>query len=203
MVGVRIEKLTNNKIKVTLTTADLINLNIDVEQLEPDSKELHSFLFHIMETIREETDFNPYSGQVVVEATPSNEGISIMVSRLGGGKKKITKREFKKATSVKPATKKSARTEIFYFDKFNDLCTALSESPEESLIAGCLYRLNDIYCFTIKKESVHNACLSVMSEFSAKKSLFPLQLVYIKEHGELIAKGKKLVDMAEKVKQLM
>ncbi|MGN0107001.1 MAG: adaptor protein MecA, partial [Hominilimicola sp.] len=48
----RIEKLNNDKIKVTLTASDLINLNIDVKQLEPDSQELHTFLFHIMETIR-------------------------------------------------------------------------------------------------------------------------------------------------------
>ena len=51
----RIEKLNKDKIKVTLTTAELINLDIDVKRLSPDSKELHTFLFHIMETIREET----------------------------------------------------------------------------------------------------------------------------------------------------
>lgn len=48
----RIEKLNKDKIKVTLTTAELINLDIDVKRLSPDSKELHTFLFHIMETIR-------------------------------------------------------------------------------------------------------------------------------------------------------
>ena len=59
----RIEKLNKDKIKVTLTTAELINLDIDVKRLSPDSKELHTFLFHIMETIREETGFNPYNGR--------------------------------------------------------------------------------------------------------------------------------------------
>ena len=44
----RIEKLNKDKIKVTLTTAELINLDIDVKRLSPDSKELHTFLFHIM-----------------------------------------------------------------------------------------------------------------------------------------------------------
>ena len=41
-----------------------------------------------METIREETGFNPYNGQVVVEATPSQDGISILVKRLNKGIKK-------------------------------------------------------------------------------------------------------------------
>ena len=38
----RIEKLNKDKIKVTLTTAELINLDIDVKRLSPDSKELHT-----------------------------------------------------------------------------------------------------------------------------------------------------------------
>ena len=59
----RIEKLAENKIKVTLTAADLSRLNIDIKQLTPASRELHTFLFHIMETVREETGFNPYNGQ--------------------------------------------------------------------------------------------------------------------------------------------
>ena len=101
----RIEKLNKDKIKVTLTTAELINLDIDVKRLSPDSKELQTFLFHIMETIREETGFNPYNGQVVVEATPSQDGISILVKRLNKGIKKITEEQFKKVVSVKPKKK--------------------------------------------------------------------------------------------------
>ena len=85
----RIEKLNNDKVVVTLTTADLTTLDIDIKQLSPNSKELHTFLFHIMETIHKETGFNPYSGQVVVEATPSSEGITILVSRLNTAAKKV------------------------------------------------------------------------------------------------------------------
>ena len=140
----RIEKLNKDKIKVTLTTAELINLDIDVKRLSPDSKELHTFLFHIMETIREETGFNPYNGQVVVEATPSQDGISILVKRLNKGIKKITEEQFKKVVSVKPKKKE----------------------PE-------------------------------------RMSIYPLQNEYIKEHALLVAKGQKLVEMAENVKRLM
>ena len=117
----RIEKLNKDKIKVTLTTAELINLDIDVKRLSPDSKELHTFLFHIMETIREETGFNPYNGQVVVEATPSQDGISILVKRLNKGIKKITEEQFKKVVSVKPKKKEPGTECVFYFETFNDM----------------------------------------------------------------------------------
>ena len=56
----RIEKLNKDKIKVTLTTAELINLDIDVKSFRPIQKNYIHFYFIIMETIREETGFNPY-----------------------------------------------------------------------------------------------------------------------------------------------
>ena len=122
----RIEKLNKDKIKVTLTTAELINLDIDVKRLSPDSKELHTFLFHIMETIREETGFNPYNGQVVVEATPSQDGISILVKRLNKGIKKLPRSSLK-VVSVKPKKKEPGTECVFYFETFNDMCGAISE----------------------------------------------------------------------------
>ncbi len=198
----RIEKLNDDKIKVTLTTTDLINLDIDVKQLAPDSQELHTFLFHIMETIREETGFNPYSGQVVVEATPSRDGISIMVRRLKGSKKHITREEFNRATSVNAKVKREIKTEIFYFMSFDDLCAALKELEHDDLLSGSLYSLNKTFCFAINNESRFNRCIHIMTEFSADKSIYPLRLTYIKEHGELVAKGSELLEMAERIKQL-
>ena len=112
----RIERLNNDKIKVTLTTSDLVNLDIDMEQLTPDSRELHTFLFHIMETIREETGFNPYNGQVVVEASPSRDGMSIVVSRLNTNSSRITRQQFKNASGVKAVPKRSEKTDIFSCD---------------------------------------------------------------------------------------
>ncbi|MCD8180395.1 MAG: adaptor protein MecA [Firmicutes bacterium] len=196
----RIEKLNSDKIKVTLTSADLINLNIDVEQLAPDSKELHTFLFHIMETIREETGFNPYSGQIVVEAMPSRDGIIIIVSRL---KSSPAKERINKSAAVRVKKKTPAGTEIFYFESFDDMCAAITETDECSLAAGSLYKLNNTYCFTIKNEPKHMKCIHTMNEFSAKKSAYPLQTAYIKEHGKLIAKGDELVNMVDKIRRLI
>lgn len=199
----KIEKLNNNKIKVTLTTMDLINLDIDVEQLAPDSKELHTFLFHIMETIREETGFNPYNGQVVVEATPSREGISILVSKLCSDTKKITKERFSNAKGVKARVKNLSDAKVFYFKDFEDMCMALVEIPVSSLSGGFLYKLNNTYCFVIKNDIHSSRCSAVMAEFAAKSSEYPLQVAYIREHGRLVAKGNELVLMTREIRNLM
>lgn len=200
---VKIERLNKDKVKVTLTNTDLINLDIDVERLSPNSNELHTFLFHIMETIQEETGFNPYIGQVVVEATPSRDGVSIIVSRMKTSKTRITREQFHKATAVKVKKKKAPKPEIFYFELFEDLCAALKEFEHDFLVSGSLYKLNGIYCFVIRHEAQHAKSLNTILEFSSKKSAYPLQLEYIKEHGKLVAKSRELVKMAEKIKQLV
>ena len=199
----RIEKLNNDKIKVTLTTADLIKLDIDVEQLAPDSKELHTFLFHIMETIREETGFNPYSGQVVVEAMPSHDGISILVSRTNRTpSKRITRSQFCKATSVTVKKKKTSDMHVFYFNVFDDLCMALKELREEELNEGELYCLNDVFCYITSNSHHLCRCISILSEFSSGKTKNVIQPTYIREHGKLIAKNKDLAKMAVKIRQI-
>ncbi|MGN0106121.1 MAG: adaptor protein MecA, partial [Hominilimicola sp.] len=114
----------------------------------------------------------------------------------------ITRQQFINASSVKAKLKKSAKTKIFYFDSFDDLCSALKELDTNSLLAGFLYRLNDTYCFTINNEPAYEKCLNLMSEFAPARSGYPLQMTYIEEHGQLVAKGAQLLEMAEKIRQL-
>lgn len=198
----RIEKLNSDKIKVTLTTAELVTLDIDVDRLSPNSKELHSFLFHIMDTIHKETGFNPYSGQVVVEATPSKEGISLIVHRLGS-RRRVTREDFKKANRVTARLKaKTTDTLSFYFDRFEDLCAAMTEMTEEALGDSCLYKIDNLFCFTMKDTARHAKCVHIMLEFSSDKTL-DAHFTYIREHGSLVAEGSELIQLRKNIRNLI
>ena len=199
----RIERLNSDKIKVTLTMADLISFDIDIAELSPNSKELHNFLFNIMETIRVETGFNPYNGQVVVEATPSSEGMSIVVSRIKSGSSKITRSDIKRGVTITAKQKKKTDTEIYYFEVFDDLCGALVLLSEEILLKSSLYKLGETFCYILRASGETAKGRAVLSEFSSKKSKYPLQLTYIIEHGILVAEYEKLADMAENIKRLV
>lgn len=193
----RIERLTESRIKITLTTADLSGLDINIEQLTPNSKELHAFLFHIMETIREKTDFNPYSGQVVVEATPHKDGISIIVSKLQPEKRHMTREQFGRISSIKPKIKNSlAPARIYYFDDFQNLCDALVRLREETLVNSDLYRDQNDYCVIL-----NNRCAAteeyILGEFASNKSSYPMQAEHIMEHWTEVACGEGLRKMAE------
>lgn len=192
----RIEKLADDRVKVTLTSADLTHMDIKIEQLTPNSKELHMFLFHVMETIREETGFNPYSGQVVVEATPLKDGMSIIVSKLKNEKKHITREQFKKIKSIKPKIKSDDIIfKMYYFDDFEILCDALVKIQKEAAESGALYKLGNEYCVMIKNDKRFLNSDYILSEFSLKKSVYPMQAEHVKEHWTLIAKQGKLADM--------
>ncbi len=198
----RIERIADNRIKVTLTSADLIHLDINIERLTPDSKELHTFLFNIMETIREETDFNPYSGQVVVEATPLHDGISIIVSKLVE-KACMTREQFKKIKSIKPKEKqRKSLVEIFYFDDFEALCSALSSLDAADLSQAGLYRQENSYCIIIKSSEASSRGSYILREFARRILPKSVREEHIIEHWELVAENDELIKMAIGIQEL-
>ena len=185
-------------------------MNIDINSLSGESVELNAFLFHIMERIKEETGFNPYGGQVLMEAMPmGDEGITILVSKVHSHCGRITRTQFKKLRSVRAKTSgeadeidPSARSEVFYIETFDDVCSALMRISLKTLALSALYRMESMYGFLAVKNASTARDVELLSEFSYRQSYYPLQEVYIREHGELIASGKRLVSMAKGVREL-
>ena len=205
----QIEKLEDNKIQVILTTADLTSMNIDINSLSGESVELNAFLFNIMERIREETGFNPYGGQVLMEAMPiGDDGISILVSKVHSHSGRITKTQFKRLRGVRVKHEErddidpEAGAEVFYIETFDDVCAVLTELNAKTLAVSSLYKVESMYGFLAVKNERTARDIELLSEFSYRQSYYPLQEVYIREHGELIAAGKRLVTMAKGVKEL-
>ena len=198
----RIEKLADNKIKVTLTTADLTRLNIDINNLTPSSRELHTFLFHIMETVREETGFNPYNGQIVVEATPMREGIIVLISKLKRVKANFTRDQLKRARVVRARVKDTdVEADAYGFASFDDLCRAFALIEDDAFVHSMLYKIDGVYCCLMNRKSGSRSSRHILSEFASEVAS-PMKAEHIKEHGELIESGSKLARMAAGIKKL-
>lgn len=198
----RIERLAVNRVRVTVTSADLEGFNMNIEQLRPNSKELHMFLFNIMETIREETDFNPYNGQVVVEAMPSSEGISIVVSKIHDGAVRTPIKARGRIKSVTPHIKKRPPV-IFFFEEMEDLCGALARIEHEALLKSALYRSEKGYFFVFRNARYYKEAFGVLTEFSTKQISRRLAESFIREHYDVVAEADSLVSMAEGIKTLL
>lgn len=189
----KIEKIEMNKIKVTISALDLVNMNINIKSLTPNSPSLHDFLFEVMEEVRAQTGFNPYSGQVVVEATPSEGGIILTVTRLAEENPAPCRPK-----KVRVVGHRSPQKLTYSFSSFENLCELFSASETAEFVKASLYEYNEQFFLTLPK---HNN-LS-LAEFATPADSASLGESFLGEHGKLHAEGKSLVRMAEGVKELM
>lgn len=193
----KIEKMDINKVRVVLTEEDLDSFDITLEHLTPESAELHTFLFKIMEQVKLETGFNPYNGQIIVEAKPSNNGITLMVTKIEQKPAPISRQKIKNIR----AKKKTLKARIYRFDKFEALCSAMAQLPTDVLVQSVLYRMDSSYylAVSVKEFTLYH---TILSEFCDEYQHPDMYEAFLKEHSEVIAEHNALVAMAEKSKNL-
>lgn len=187
----RIEKVEFNKIRVTLFSEDFSAMKLDRERLRSDSPELHTLLHQVMQRVQRETGFNPYNGQVVVEATPFSEGLVLMVSKIP---QKVS--AAKKTQSPRRVVARKRRpvrhTLICRFQTLEDL-SSLIRLLEDFVVAGSVYFYQEEYYLVIETDHVP----SVLHEFS---TVFP-DLAYVaqrlSEHGKLIAEHEDILKLRD------
>ena len=194
----KIERVENDKIKVTLTSEDLILYDISGETVTPDSPKLHRFLFDIMESVREKTGFNPDSGQVVVEAIKDKNGITLFISKL----KTFDGREIKKISPKKIKSVKISKNihkNRYCFKSFDSLCESFKIIKEEHFNESSLYKYDEKWYITVpSKNTLLNSVLREYCDYISEN----VSDMFLKEHGELIAKGEKLISLVKGVKAL-
>lgn len=195
----RIEKLESNKIKVTVFPIDLIDMNINMSNLKPDSPQLHSFLSDIMEKIKEETGFNPYSERTVVEASPVGDCMVLTVTKICENKENIKKTNKRKVKAV--IKNKAAKKSIYFFESFDDMCEAISKLGDDTLFASALYKIENNFAVSILDIKQNEAC--IMCEFSSSHDAHSLASDFLGEHAKIIAKGEELISMANGIRNLI
>ena len=204
----KIEKLGNRKIKVILDADDLNYFNLKPETLTADSAQLHKFLFHIMESVRKETGFNPYSGTVAVEAVHSSGGITLYISSVSGDEKNPEPAEKPKKVKINPekvhpvrAKKINARNR-YCFDDFSALCSALCHIGIGALGVSSIYKYEDKWYFVLGICKTYEETHCVLCEYCTMYGGTLYGETFLAEHGETVATGESLVTMAEGIKKL-
>lgn len=188
----RIERVEGNrKIRVMLSQTDLLEMNINIRTLTPDSPELHSFLFRIMEYVKRETGFNAKSGQVVVEAAPSDGGVVLTVTKIEQPKP-VCRRDIK---SVRVKKKEYPDT-IYRFWSFDALCEYFYLADGQTTENMRIYVLEDYY-FAVAATGDRR-----LLEFAERISVCGASESFLAEHGKLIAEGEALKNMVNGIKNL-
>jgi len=195
----KIEKLTDNKIRIILNTDELQAQNIDVKSLVSNTDIAQGLFKNILKRAEKEVGFVVADSKLLIEAFVSSEGCFIVTFTKFKSDIKTTKCKNSKLT-VKRKTPFTTNKNIIFmfnnFDEFCNLCTYINNCYLEDLskIAKkiLLYEYNSKFYLSISDINTNLENLSSfytsISEFAkmVSNSLnFESKLI---EHGKLIFK---------------
>ena len=197
----KIEKLTDNKIRIILDIDDLMKKNIDVHSLIKNTDGTQNFFKKILKQAQKEVGFDIEDSKLLIEAFISSDGFFILTfTKISNEVKE------RKATMPKVKRKRVDSTSsnaIYQFDTFDDFCsfcTYLKNSKLGTLKKFAknisLYEYNSKYFLAFSEINTDFKYISLfytsISEFAklASNSLcFNSKLI---EYGKVIFKNNAI-----------
>lgn len=197
----KIEKLTENKIRIIVNSYDLENKNLDFKALLSRTLDSQGFFLDMLEKAKTEVGFNTDGCKILVEAFSTTDEYLIFT---------ITKYVDKSNTQtckrpkVKMKNLNISATKAIYkldnFDVFCDLCTYLNNNFSNiTKISKCssLYLYNNNYYLLIRnnnisKDIMQNFYISI-SEFLSMANLSSNFENKLFEHGKAIIKNNAIL----------
>ena len=198
----KIEKLTENKIRIILNMEDLEKNNIKFESLHTNTPEIQTMILSILDKAEKEIGFYTQDSKILIEAISSFDGTFVFIITKSYSNSQTSTIFSRKKPIAKRKTLKLDNNAIIYsfhnFDEFCNFCQALHIEflTQESLKTVCqntsLYFYNNNYYLLISGINTNykhiNIFFSVISEFTDRVDScknFDAKLI---EHGTVIFK---------------
>ena len=204
----KIERVSENQLKLTLTKADLRERDINLEDLMNPTEKTQQLFRDLMEHALKEYDFFEENMPSMVEASPlGTDGIMIIVTKI----KNTNKSDFIlpnkdprqwKEKGIEPTTVPLQITEdvlIYSFDTLDDtirLCLRLLDNYKGE---SSLYK-NYGRFFLVLNGHDSNETMDlfplILDEYGQKHISNPLSHSYLLEHGETIISANAIFSLA-------
>ena len=197
----KIEQLTDNKIRFIFNLKDLEENNIDYHSFMANSIETQDLFLNMLDKAEKEIGFSTKNYKLMLEAIATSDGNFILtVTRLS---QEVEKSSPKKVQIKRKSNKPSKSLTIYKFDSFDcfcDFCTYLNTSPLKDLISKLknskLYKYNENYYLSFyninisleKLKSLH-LLITEFASFSNNTDLFERKLL---EYGKIIIKSNAI-----------
>lgn len=207
----KIEKLTENKIRVIINSEDLEKSNTDVHSFFSKSLDSHGFFFDILKKAEKEVDFHTEGCKLLIEAFSSSDDVLVFtITKYSANDLKSSLDEVKKKKII--AKRKSFNVQnkqaIYAFENFDvfcDFCCAINSIKDfntKSLAKNvALYLYNDTYYLVLSRINVDylflNRFYSTVSEFGKLLTFSKNFECKLLEHGSVISK-KNAIDLGIK-----
>ena len=191
----KIEKLSENKIRITLNLEDLKEKDIDFHSFMSNSLESQELFLDMLEEAEKEVGFSTKDYRIVLEALATSEGdFIITVTRILEEKDKTMSKNNKRINVKRKVAITSFQKSIFCFNNFDDYCSfceGINTKLQNNLAKKIsLYIYNSRYYLVLNKINVNiqKSLYSYISEFAHfvnNPDLFERKLI---EYGKLIMK---------------
>lgn len=223
----KIEKLSDTQIQVTLNHSDLIDRNLKLSELAYGSKKAQDLFRDMMARAYEDFGFEAENVPLMIEAVPlSPDSIMLVVTKvedpsqieekLEAVGERPTHRTFKEpeedrmtdlalmGKEVKTAEKEVAvkvKSLTYLFDNFDNICMAAHRLQPMFIGDNSLYKYNDKYFLILNKnKKAHtnkDALMSMLEEFGSQCPSIDLNEMFLKEHGKLMIKDHAIDVLAK------
>lgn len=199
----KIEKITDNKIRIIINIDELAKKNIDIVSLAQDNETSKKLFKKILLQAEKEVDFHFADSQLLIEAfIASDEFFVIVFTKISDGKpKKIQPNRTLKLKSRKNiSTKKNIIYQFDTFDEFCDFCTYIKNNDiynTKTLAKNIfLYEYNSKYFLVLVNTDIKSdAFLKFhigICEFATIVSGSFATVGKLFEYGKIVFKGNAL-----------
>lgn len=194
----KIEKLSLNKIKVTVSPRDLMGWDISFESLSPDSPRLREFIMSLIRQAEFETGFDAFGANIMIEAMPQNNDFVFFITKVDSESVSRSAKQLLRAKLLNKeyrVVKKAVSSQksvpgIFRFGSFEDFIAYLNAvRGGQDFSDGELYASDGAYYLKLPMlTQAQKRMAAVAGEFAVKNDTKFLE-AYLLEHGKLVAKN--------------
>lgn len=147
----KIEKLNEDKLKITLSIDDLEERNITLHSFMYNSPESQDLFWELLQEAEKKCGFNVDDSMIYVEASTSGSGnFTLLVTKTNekapieriSKPKKMTKENFRLKRKSVPLKHELA---IYSFNTFDDICAFCNVCDVSVLHENLLYKMNEEY----------------------------------------------------------
>jgi len=158
----KIEKINENKIKVTISINDLEERNIDLNSLNYNSPAAQELFWDMIEQAEVQFGFNAADSQLCIEAVPdSEEGFILIITKLSeeGDFESIQKYIKNKYRNTDIRVKKKNRKlystiTVYAFNGFEDLCALCEKISTIYFGESSLYKYKETYYLVLTRSNL-------------------------------------------------
>ncbi|NTV88792.1 MAG: adaptor protein MecA [Clostridiales bacterium] len=200
----KIEKINENMIKVTVSLNDLEERNIDLNALNYNSPAAQELFWDMMEQAEEQYGFNMSDSQLVIEPIPdSTDGFIITITKMDEDGdfesiQKYIKSKLKKSDlKVKRRSRKVMATiMILGFNDIDDACLLSKRIANIYSGESSLFKCKDTYYLVMTKSNIitpETGSLEIMlAEYGRRILNTSFFEGYLNEYGEKIIENNAL-----------